>query len=291
VELRALGASAPVVPAVGYGGMHLSLQDRPPRSQAIDVVRAALDAGARLIDTADVYCLDDADIGHNETLIAEALRGWGGDRDAVIVATKGGLTRPAGRWERDGRPEHLRAACDRSLRALGVERIALYQLHAPDERVPFEESVGALAQLRREGKIRWVGLSNVSVAQIRAAEAITPIASVQNRLNPFFREALEHGVVQYCTGQGIGFLAYSPTGGGRLNLRLPDHPVLRPMAARLGVTAHALVIAWVLARSPSVMAIPSARRVEHALDSVRAGDLELSAEDLALIDGATFSRA
>jgi aryl-alcohol dehydrogenase-like predicted oxidoreductase len=271
--------------------MHLSLQDRPPRSQAIDVVRAALDAGARLIDTADVYCLDDADIGHNETLIAEALRGWGGDRDAVIVATKGGLTRPAGRWERDGRPGHLRAACDRSLRALGVERIALYQLHAPDERVPFEESVGALAQLRREGKIRWVGLSNVSVAQIRAAEAITPIASVQNRLNPFFREALEHGVVQYCTGQGIGFLAYSPTGGGRLNLRLPDHPVLRPMAARLGVTAHALVIAWVLARSPSVMAIPSARRVEHALDSVRAGDLELSAEDLALIDGATFSRA
>ena len=291
MELRAIGASAPVVPAVGYGGMHLSLQDRPPRSQAIDVVRAALDAGARLIDTADVYCLDDADIGHNETLIAEALRGWGGDRDAVIVATKGGLTRPAGRWERDGRPGHLRAACDRSLRALGVERIALYQLHAPDERVPFEESVGALAQLRREGKIRWVGLSNVSVAQIRAAEAITPIASVQNRLNPFFREALEHGVVQYCTGQGIGFLAYSPTGGGRLNLRLPDHPVLRPMAARLGVTAHALVIAWVLARSPSVMAIPSARRVEHALDSVRAGDLELSAEDLALIDGATFSRA
>jgi aryl-alcohol dehydrogenase-like predicted oxidoreductase len=291
VELRALGASAPAVPAVGYGGMPLSLQDRPPRSQAIDVVRAALDAGIRLIDTADVYCLDDSDIGHNERLIAEALRGWGGDPEAVLVATKGGLTRPTGRWERDGRPEHLRAACDRSLRALGVERIALYQLHAPDERVPFEESVGALAELRREGKIRWVGLSNVRVAQIRAAEAITPIASVQNRLNPYFREALESGVVQYCTGQGIGFLAYSPTGGGRLNLKLPDHPVLRPMAARLGVTAHALVIAWVLARSPSVIAIPSARRVAHALDSVRAGDLELSAEDLAAIDQATFSRA
>jgi aryl-alcohol dehydrogenase-like predicted oxidoreductase len=291
VELRALGAGAPAVPAVGYGGMHLSLQDRPPRSQAIDAVRAALDAGVRLIDTADAYCLDDSDIGHNEMLIAEALRGWGGDRDAVLVATKGGLTRPAGRWERDGRPEHLRAACDRSLRALGVERIALYQLHAPDARVPFEESVGALAQLRREGKIRWVGLSNVTVSQIRAAEAITPVASVQNRLNPYFREALGDGVVRYCTEQGLGFLAYSPTGGGRLNLKLPDHPVLRPMAARLGVTAHALVIAWVLARSPSVIAIPSARRVAHALDSARAGDLELSAEDLAAIDRATFSRA
>ena len=188
-------------------------------------------------------------------------------------------------------PRDRCAACDRSLRALGVERIALYQLHAPDPRVPFEESVGALAQLRREGKIRWAGLSNVTVSEIRAAEAITPVASVQNRLNPYFREALEDGVVRYCTEQGLGFLAYSPTGGGRLNLKLPDHPVLRPMAARLGVTAHALVIAWVLAQSPSVIAIPSARRVAHALDSVRAGDLELSAEDLAAIDRATFSRA
>ena len=291
MELRPLGAGAPAVPSVGYGGMHLSLQDRPPRSQALDVIRAALDAGVRLIDTADAYCLDDADIGHNEMLIAEALRGWSGDRDAVLVATKGGLTRPGGRWDRDGRPEHLRAACEHSLRALGVERIALYQLHAPDERIPFEDSVGALAELRREGKIRWVGLSNVDVEQIRAAEAITPVASVQNRLNPFFREALEEGVVRYCARQKIGFLAYSPTGGGRLNLKLPEHPVLRPMAARLGVTAHALVLAWALAQSPTVIVIPSARRVEHALDSVSAGALRLSAEDLAAIDGATFSRA
>src|ERR687892_812021 len=201
VGLRRMGAGAPSVPAVGYGGMHLSLEDRPPERQGLEVIRAALEAGVRLIDTADVYCLDDADIGHNERLVAEALRGWSGDRDAVLVATKGGLTRPGGRWERDGRPEHLRAACERSLRALGVERIGLYQLHAPDPAVPFEESVGALADLRGEGKVRWVGLSNVSVAQIRAAEAITPVASVQNRLNPYFREALESRVVQYCAEQ------------------------------------------------------------------------------------------
>ncbi len=291
MQARALGAGAPAVPAIGYGGMHLSLQDRPPESQSIELIRAALDAGVRLIDTADVYCLDDGDIGHNERLIAEAVRGWSGDRAAVVVATKGGLTRPAGRWERDGRPAHLRAACERSLRALGVERISLYQLHAPDPDVPLEESVGALAELRREGKIRWVGLSNVSVAEIRAAEAIGPIAAVQNRLNPFFRESLAEGVVRYCEQRGIGFLAYSPTGGGRLNLRLPEHPVLRPMAARLGVTAHALTLAWVLARSPAVIAIPSARRLEHALDSIAAGSLELSAEDLAAIDEAQFSRA
>ena len=172
-----------------------------------------------------------------------------------------------------------------------MDRIALYQLHAPDDAVPFEESVGALADLRREGKIRWVGLSNVSVAQIRAAEAIVPVATVQNRLNPFFREALEDGVVRHCGERGIGFLAYSPVGGGRLNRKLPAHPVLRPMADRLGVTAHALVLAWVLSRSPAVIVIPSARRVEHALDSVRAGELVLSEEDLAAIDRAEFSRA
>ena len=251
--------------------MHLSLQDRPPERQSIEVIRAALDAGVRLIDTADVYCLDDGDIGHNERLVAEALRGWKGDRHSVLVATKGGLTRPGGRWERDGRPEHLFAACDRSLRALGVERIDLYQLHAPDPAVPFEESVGALAELRQEGKIRWVGLSNVSVAQIREAEALVPVAAVQNRLNPFFREALNDGVVDYCAERGIGFLAYSPTGGGRLNLKLPDHPVLRPIAARLGVSAHAVVLAWVLAQSPAVIVIPSARQVAHALDSVERG--------------------
>jgi aryl-alcohol dehydrogenase-like predicted oxidoreductase len=291
VKLRSLGAGAPSVPAVGYGGMHLSLQDRPPEPESLQVIRAALDAGVRLIDTADVYCLDDFDLGHNERLVAEALREWGGPRDEVLVATKGGLTRPGGRWERDGRPEHVRAACERSLRALGVDRIALYQLHAPDPVVPFEESVGTLADLRREGKIRWVGLSNVSVPQIRAAEAIVPIASVQNRLNPFFREALEEGVVGYCGQRGIGFLAYSPTGGGRLNRKLPAHPVLRPMAARLGISAHALVLAWVLAQSPAVIVIPSARRVAHALDSVSAGDLTLSGEDLTAIDQAEFSRA
>jgi aryl-alcohol dehydrogenase-like predicted oxidoreductase len=291
VKLRRLGTGAPSVPAVGYGGMHLSLQDRPPEAQSIQVIRAALEAGVRLIDTADVYCRDDSDIGHNERLVAEALEGWSGDRGSVLVATKGGLTRPGGRWENDGRPEHLRAACERSLRALRVDRIDLYQLHAPDPAVPFEESVGALADLRDTGKIRWVGLSNVSVWQIRIAQEIVPVASVQNRLNPFFREALEDGVVRYCDEQGIGFLAYSPTGGGRLNRKLPEHPVLRPMAARLGVSAHALVLAWALAQSPAVIVIPSARRVEHALDSVSAGGLELSAEDLGAIDSASFSRA
>jgi aryl-alcohol dehydrogenase-like predicted oxidoreductase len=287
--LRPLGPGAGMVSAVGYGGMHLSIQDRPPEADALRVLAAVLEARVTLIDTADAYCLDEREAGHNERLIARALAAHPGVAD-VVVATKGGVVRTAGRWETDTRPEHLRAACDRSLRALGVERIALYQLHAPDPRVPFEESVGALAELRQAGKIRWVGLSNVSVAQIRSAESIVPITSVQNRLNPFFREALTTGVLPYCTERGIGFLAYSPTGGGRLNRKLPDHPVLAPMARRLGLSAHVLVLAWVLARSPAVLVIPSARRVEHALDSLRAGDLSLGADDLDAIDQAHFSR-
>lgn len=271
--------------------MHLSLETRPPESQALAVLHAVFDAGVTLVDTADVYSLNQDDIGHNERLIAGALRGWSGSREQIVVATKGGLVRPGGRWETDGRPEQLRSACERSLRALGVERIDLYQLHAPDPRVPLEESVGALAELRRAGKIRWSGLSNVSVDEIERARAIVPVLTVQNRLNPFFREALTSGVVEYCARNGIGFLAYSPTGGGRLNLKLPAHPVLAPMAARLGFSPHALVLAWVASKSPIVIPIPSARRVEHALDSVAAADVEVPEEDLSAIDRAEFSRA
>jgi aryl-alcohol dehydrogenase-like predicted oxidoreductase len=289
VQTRPLAATA--VSVVGYGGMHLSLADRPPEAESIKVIHAALDAGMTLIDTADAYCLDASETGHNERLIARALEEWSGPSDTIQVATKGGIVRGGGRWDRDARPAHLRAACEASLRSLGVERIALYQLHAPDPSVPFEESLGALADLQRYGKIRWVGLSNVSVALIQRAERIVPVVSVQNRLNPFFREALTDGVVEYCASQGIGFLAYSPTGGGRLTKTLPSHPVLSRLAGRLGVTPHAICLAWVLAQGASVIAIPSARRLEHARDSARAGDLRLDPADLTEITGAHFDRS
>ncbi len=288
---RSLGPGGPPVPVVGFGGMPLSTQGRPAEADAVRVVHSILDAGVTLIDTADVYCLDDDDIGHNERLIAKALAPWSGEADDVIVATKGGMTRPEGRWERDARPERLRIACDRSLAALGVERIDLYQLHVPDPAVPLEDSVGALAELQQAGKIRWIGLSNVSVNEIERARALVDVVTVQNRLNPFFREAVHTGVVEHCEAHGIGFLAYSPVGGGRLNKKLPDHPVLRPIAQRHGVSPHAIVLAWVIAQGSSVIPIPGARTVEHALDSLTAADVELTPEDLAAIDEAGFSRA
>jgi aryl-alcohol dehydrogenase-like predicted oxidoreductase len=271
--------------------MPLSTAGRPEVAESIRALHAALDAGMSLIDTADVYCLDDEDIGHNERLIARALREWSGDPDGIVVATKGGLTRPGGRWESDARPDSLRSACHASLAALGVETVDLYQLHAPDSRVPLEDSIGALADLHVEGKIRAAGLSNVTVDDIRRAAAIMPVASVQNRLSPFFREALDEGVVEHTMNEGMGFLAYSPVGGGRLNRKLPDHPVVSAIARSRGVSAHAVVIAWVLGRAPNVIVIPGARTVAHALDSVSAAEVRLTPEEDEAIEAAEFSIA
>ena len=290
ISRRPLTPDGLEVSAVGYGGMHLSITGRPDESQGVRVIHAALDAGVTLIDTADVYCLGDHDIGHNERLIARAVREWRGDGASVLVTTKGGLTRPEGRWEQNGRPKHLRLACERSLKALAMEAISLYQLHAPDDDVPLEDSVGALERLREEGKILRVGLSNVSVDEIALAASITPVSTVQNRLNPFFREALTDGVVDYCAGQRIGFLAYSPVGGGRLNRKLPDHPLIAAIARRVGASPHAVVLGWVLSKGPHVIPIPSARTEEHARDSVSAAGLVLSESDIEELDAAEFSR-
>jgi aryl-alcohol dehydrogenase-like predicted oxidoreductase len=292
MQTRPLGPGAPGVSAVGFGGMPLSIRGRPDDERvALRVIHAGLDAGMTLLDTANVYCLDDTDIGHNERLMAKALRTWGGRTDAVVVATKGGITRPKGDWALDGRPASLRRACEQSLLALGVDCIALYQYHRPDETVPFAESVGALADLRREGKIRWVGLSNVTVAQIREAAAIVPVVTVQNRLSPFFREAIETGVVAHCASEGIGFLAYSPVGGGRLNQKLPSIAALQPIARAHDASPHAVVLAWVLAQGPQVIVIPGARTVEQATDAAAAADLLLTSAELAAITAAEFSTA
>ena len=291
MQTRPLGPGAPAVSVVGFGAMPLSIRDRPDEATALRVLHAALDAGMTLVDTADAYCLDERDVGHNERLVAKALGSWGGARDQVVLATKGGITRHGGEWGQDGRPSHLKRACERSLKALRLDCIPLYQFHRPDPKVPFAESVGALAELRREGKIRWVGLSNVSVAQIREAAAIVPVTTVQNRLNPFFREALEEGVVAHCAREGIGFLAYSPVGGGRLNRKLPAMETLWAIARAHGASPHAVVLAWVLAQGPTVIAIPGARTPGHAADSAAAAALSLSPADRATIDAAAFDRS
>lgn len=282
MQTRPLGASGLAVGAVGMGCMYVSIQGRPSESDAVRTLHAALDAGVTLLDTADVYCLDHRDIGHSERLIARALR----EKKApgVVVATKGGLERPDGAWTRNARPDHLRSACDASLRALDVERIDVYQLHAPDPSVPFADSVGELARLRDEGKIAHVGLSNVSAPEIAAASAIVPIVSVQNRWNPSHRAPESDGVLSYCTEHGIAFLPYSPFGGASGARTLSRTGRLAAEAQRRGMSPHRLVVAWMLARSPVVIPIPGARRVESIVDCAKAADDRITAEDVRAVE-------
>jgi aryl-alcohol dehydrogenase-like predicted oxidoreductase len=271
------------VGAIGLGEMPMSLAGRPDEEQSIRTIHAALDAGVTLIDTADAYCRDDSEVGHGERLVAKALAAWPGDRDRVLVATKGGHTRPGGEWDLDGRPEHLREACEASLRALGVEAIGLYQFHRPDPKVPFAESVGAMAELKAAGKVRLVGLSNVSVDQIRQARELVEVASVQNEFSPRFRRS--EGELAWCAANRIAFLPWSPLGGiGRGRDLGGRHNAFAEVAAAHGVSAQQVALAWELAKAPAVIPIPGASRPETISDSAAAASLRLSADELASLD-------
>lgn len=272
------------VGAIGLGAMPMSLEGRPDRARALATIHAALAAGVTLIDTADAYSTGGNDTGHNERLVAEALRTWSGDRDDVVVATKGGHVRPGdGTWQVDGRPEHLRAACEASLRSLGVEAIGLYQFHRPDPSVPFAESIGALAELLAAGKIRMAGLSNVSISQIDEARTIVPVVSVQNQFSPAFRSSAAE--LAYCGGLGITFLAWSPLGGmgpaAELGTR---HRAFAQVAERHDVSPHQVALAWVLAQGDHVIPIPGSSRPETIRDSAAGADLALTPDDLALLE-------
>jgi len=282
MKTRALGSSGLTVGAVGLGCMYMSIHDRPGENDAVRTIHAAIDAGVSLLDTADVYCLDHRDIGHSERLIARALREK--PRANVVVATKGGLERPNGAWTRNGRPAHLREACERSLKALGVERIDVYQLHAPDPAVPFEDSVGELARLKGEGKIAHVALSNVTVREIDAARRLVPIVSVQNRWNPQHRAPETDGVLEHCTKLGTAFLPFSPFGGASGAKALAGVGRIADEAKKRGMSPHRLVVAWMLAKSPVVIPIPGARREQSTIDSAKAAEVVLSADDVRAVD-------
>jgi aryl-alcohol dehydrogenase-like predicted oxidoreductase len=265
---------------IGLGAMPMSLAGRPDEAQSIRTIHAALDAGANLIDTADAYCRDESEVGHNERLIAKAIRDR---RDGVIVATKGGHTRPGGDWDLDGTPAHLRAACEASLRALETDRIDLYQYHRPDPRVPYAESVGALKELQDEGKIRWIGLSNVNVDQLEEALGIAEIVAIQNQLSLEFTSPLAKGEVQAATERGIAFLPWSPLGGiGNAESPGGVNPV-KQAAERHGVSPQQVALAWLLSLGPTVIPIPGASRPETITDSLKAARLELMPDELEAI--------
>jgi pyridoxine 4-dehydrogenase len=267
---------------IGYGAMALTglggWGEPPDPRAAKDILHRALVLGVQLFDTADSYGPD-----VSEQLLADALHPYPSD---MVVATKGGSIRE-GPWQlrADGRPAHLRATCDGSLRRLRLDRIDLYQLHTVDPAVPLEESVGALAELKAEGKIRHVGLSNVTVEQIEAARKIVPVVSVQNEYNLAARGA-QAEIIAYCEREGLAYLPWQPLAKGSL---ARVHGALGAVAARHGATPAQVALAWLLARSPVVVAIPGTLSIAHLEENAGAQALDLGANDLAELDSYQLS--
>jgi aryl-alcohol dehydrogenase-like predicted oxidoreductase len=276
------------VSAIGLGGMPMSIEDRPDEARSIATIHAALDAGITFFDTADAYHLHADEVGHNESLIAGAVRSWGGDTSNVLIATKGGHLRPGdGTWYVDGRPEYLKEAAKASLARLGGDAIGLYQFHRPDPAVPYEDSVGAIRDLLDEGVIRMAGISNANPEQIRQAQEILGgrLASVQNQFSPAFRSSEPE--LELADQLGLAFLPWSPLGGIKSAGALGDRfAPFQLVADARGVSPQVVALAWHLAKSPQVIPIPGASRPESIRDSATAVDVELTPEEFATLDAA-----
>ena len=267
-----IGGDLPVH-RLGFGAMRITgpgIWGEPAdHDEAIAVLKAAVELGITIIDTADSYGPE-----VSERLIAQALYPYPAD---LVIATKAGLVRPGpDDWQPDGRPEHLRAAVEGSLHRLRLERIDLLQLHRPDPKVRFDDQVGTLVELQREGKIRHIGLSNVTVGQIEAARRIATIVSVQNLYNLSDRSAED--VVEYCTREGIAFIPWFPLATG--DLAKPGG-ALALVAQRHGALPAQVALAWLLVKSPVILPIPGTSKVKHLKENLEAARLRLSESDLA----------
>lgn len=265
------------VPRMGYGAMRLTgvgvWGDYPDRSAGLALLQQVRSSGVRLVDTADAYGPET-----NERLIADALQPY----DDMVIATKGGMTRSGpGQWKPDGRPAHLREACEASLKRLGVDAIDIYQLHSPDQRVPLEESVGALGELQSEGKVRHIGLSNVDVDQLSAAQSLVSIVTVQNRYNVGDRSS--DPVVDACASQGIAFFPWFPIAAGDL---AKGTGAVAEVARRHDATTAQVSLAWLLHRSPVIAPIAGTSSSAHLKENLAAAELDLSDDDLAELDTA-----
>ena len=282
-KYRRLDKTNIAVYKIGLGAMPLSLEGRPDESQAISVINAFVHGGGNFIDSANVYCVDDTDVGHNEKLIAMALSKLG-NTDEIIVATKGGLRRPEGEWTVDGSPAWLRQSCEKSLKDLGTDSIFLYQLHAPDPDIPLTDSVGELVRLKDEGKIQHIGLSNVNVEHIQLALSITHIVSVQNRCNIFDRKSFTNDVVGFCERNDVTFIAHSPVGVHCPHAHRADNALLKTLAGKHLQTVYQIMIAWLLHKNPSILPIPGASKTSSIKSSLQAVNVELGEEDMQLLE-------
>jgi aryl-alcohol dehydrogenase-like predicted oxidoreductase len=276
---RQLGKTNIEVYPIGFGAMPLSLDNRPDSKQASSVIETFIQKGGNFIDTANVYCIDETEIGHNEKLIEKILSVLNHKND-VIVATKGGVRRKGSNWIADGKPEFLRQSCEQSLKDLNTDSIFLYQLHAPDHNIPLTDSVAELLKLKEEGKIQHIGLSNINKEQIQLALSITDIVSVQNRCSIFDKSSFNNGVIEFCKNNDITCIAHSPVGGYFQHKQLSENSLLKKLAEKHHVTSYQIMIAWLLHKSDHILPIPGASKVNSITDSMKAIDIELSKEDL-----------
>ena len=258
---------------LGFGAMRITGKgvwgEPPDRESARAVLRRAVELGVNLIDTADSY-----GPAVSEELIAEALYPYPED---LVIATKGGLERSGpGKWHRNGRPEHLREACEGSLKRLRLERIDLYQLHAPDPNVPVAESLGELNALQNEGKVRHIGISNFNTDELAQARELSTVVSVQNRYSVGDRE--HEPVLEACERDGLGFLPWYPLGAGSVG-----HQPVDGVASRHGASPMQIALAWLLQKSPAMLPIPGTSSLDHLEENVAAAEIELSDEDLAAL--------
>ena len=272
---------------LGFGAMRLTGPGiwGPPadKQEAIAVLHRALELGVNLIDTADSYGPE-----VSESLIAEALYPYPKE---LVIATKGGLLRTGpGQWPQDGRPEHLREALEGSLRRLRLDHIDIYQFHRPDPNVPFEDSVGTLAKMREEGKIRYIGLSNITIGQLARAQKIVPIVTVQNHYNLAMRQSEQMTVseteemIDLCARQGIGFIPWSPLAFGEL---AHSGGILDQIAKRHGAQPGQIALAWLLKRSGTMLPIPGTSSVHHLEENIAGATIRLSQEEFDAIDRAS----
>lgn len=288
MERKQLGNTGVTISAIGLGGMPLSLSNRPPESQAIEVIHRTLDLGVTLIDTADAYCIDESDKHHNEKLIIKALQQYTGDVSNVIVATKGGLMRTGGGWLLNGDPNHLRQAIRVSFEALGGKKpIDVWQYHAVDPNYKIEASLAPAKEAVDQGMIRFVGVSNFSVDQIERARDVVEIVSVQNQYNPWHRQPEFDGVLEYCEQEKLTFFPWSPLGGSRRVKKLEEFEAIAQLATEKGTSVQSIVLAWLRSKSPCVVPIPGASKISSVQDSVKSVAIKLSEEEVARIDRST----
>ena len=269
---------------LALGLLRLSTEGRPAEAEAIEVVRFALEQGVRVLDTADSYATDDRDLHYGERLVRKALAAWEGPRDQVRVITKAGLARPKGRWVPNGRRDHLRRMVEGSLTALGVERLFMLLLHANDPKTPLEESLAALAELQKEGKVEHLGLCNTSIAEVRQAERHFPVRALQNELSVVNRGSGVEGLVALARQMGVPFLAHRPLGGHAKVDNLLKNRAVKPIAARHGVTPHEAALAALLDLGPPVIALFGATRRASVESSLRALRVPFDARDRAELE-------